>query len=100
MAFSGGYILKQGMADQASTVRPAFDVNCHYVRLRARRADGYVEFDFAIGDPALAVELTLPEAAYDTFCREHRVRHLTPAQAAAIDRQRAKWQYGDAGHQD
>lgn len=88
------------MFDQQSAEKPAFDVNCHYVRLRARRADGYVEFDFAIGDPALAVELTLPAAAFETFCRERRVRHLTPVQAAAIDRERAKWQFGAPGHQD
>lgn len=85
------------MSKQAAADHPAFDVNCHYVRLRERRPDGYVDFDFAIGDPALAVELTLPADAYEAFCREHRVRHLTPAQADAIDVERTKWQYGAPG---
>ncbi|MEN9726476.1 MAG: hypothetical protein RL434_842 [Pseudomonadota bacterium] len=88
------------MVNHQSSNTPVFDVNCQYVRLRARRADGYVEFDFAIGDPALAVELTLPAAAYDTFCRERRVLHLTPAEAAAVDHERSKWQFGTPGHQD
>lgn len=88
------------MLDKPPTAPPAFDVNCHYVRLRERRADGYVEFDFAIGDPALAVELTLPAAAYEAFCRERQVRHLTPDEIAAVDDERAKWQYVAPGRHE
>jgi phenol hydroxylase P0 protein len=53
--------------------KPAFDVNRNYVRFRELREDGYVLFDFAIGDPELAVELTLPLAGYLAFCRERAV---------------------------
>jgi phenol/toluene 2-monooxygenase (NADH) P0/A0 len=34
---------------------PPFDLTKRYVRLTQVRADGFVEFEFAIGDPELAV---------------------------------------------
>jgi phenol hydroxylase P0 protein len=34
---------------------PPFDLTKRYVRLTQVRADGFVEFEFAIGDPGLAV---------------------------------------------
>jgi phenol hydroxylase P0 protein len=79
------------------THQPAFDVNRRYVRFRELRADGYVEFDFAIGDPELCVELTLPLTAYQSFCRDNAVTYLTRAQEAAVDFERSKWRYGVPG---
>lgn len=68
-----------------------------FVRLRNRRPDGFIEFDFSIGDPELAVDLILPEAAYEEFCRVNRVRLLTEEQGAQIDAEQAKWRYGQPG---
>lgn len=68
-----------------------------FVRLRHRRPDGFVEFDFSIGDPELAVDLILPEAAYEEFCRVNRVRMLTPEEGARIDAEQSKWRYGQPG---
>lgn len=74
--------------------KPVFDTSCHYVWVRTRRPDGYVEFDFSIGDPALAVELTLPADAFEIFCRERGARHLTADEVVTVQRERAKWQFG------
>lgn len=68
-----------------------------FVRLRSRRSDGFIEFDFSIGDPELAVDLILPEAAFEEFCRVNRVRWLTEVQGAQIDAEQAKWRYGQPG---
>jgi len=68
-----------------------------YVRLRRHRPDGFIEFDFSIGEPTLAVDLILPEAAYAAFCRDNRVHLLTEAQGALIDAEQAKWRYGEPG---
>lgn len=68
-----------------------------YVRLRHRRPDGFIEFDFSIGDPELAVDLILPEAAYEEFCRVNRVLTLTQEQGARIDAEQSKWRYGQPG---
>ena len=54
--------------------QPEMDLSRKFVRLIERRPDGFVEFAFSIGDPALAVELILPEPAFATFCAEQRVR--------------------------
>jgi Phenol hydroxylase subunit len=57
---------------------PAFDLRQRYVRLLQVRPDGFVEFEFAIGEPGLAVELILPADAYREFCRSNGVIELTP----------------------
>lgn len=68
-----------------------------YVRLREQRPDGFVVFDFAIGDPGLACELIMPLAAYQEFCASNHVVHLSDAQAEQIDREALKWRYGQPG---
>lgn len=59
-----------------------FDATRRYVRVCQQRADGFVEFEFAIGDPELAVELMLPEAAFHEFCLANEVILLDPALSA------------------
>lgn len=80
--------------------KPGFDVAKRYVRFRELRDDGYVSFDFAIGDPELAVELILPLPDYQAFCREQGVIYLTRDQAAALDLEQAKWRNDHPGIQE
>lgn len=47
-----------------------------YVRVRAVRPDGFVEFDFALGEPEIFVELILPTPAFDEFCSANHVTLL------------------------
>lgn len=75
----------------------AFDVNRRYVRFRELDDRDYVQFDFAIGDPELCVELTLPLPAYQAFCKANQVTYLTRDEAAAVDYQKSKWRYGQPG---
>lgn len=79
--------------------KPAFDVARRYVRFRELGEDGYVRFDFAIGEPDLAVELTLPLPDYRSFCRENGVIYLTREQADDVDFERCKWRFGTPGIQ-
>lgn len=85
---------------QLTQPKPTFDVRKNYVRFRELRTDGYVLFDFAIGDPELAVELTLPLPAYRTFCRERGVIYLTRDEAESVDFEQSKWRYGAPGLQE
>jgi phenol/toluene 2-monooxygenase (NADH) P0/A0 len=81
-------------------VEPAsrvFDVTRRYVRIRQRRDDGYVEFDFSIGDPGLSVELVMASPDYDSFCTANRVAHLSRDEADALDLEQLKWRYGQPG---
>jgi phenol hydroxylase P0 protein len=68
-----------------------------YVRVRQILDDRFVEFDFAIGDPSLYVELVLPKAAFETFCRHNEVVMMTEEQAQAVDEDMEKWRYGEEG---
>lgn len=56
---------------------PQCDVSQRFVRVLKRRDNGFVEFEFSIGWPELAVELMLPRPAFDAFCQAHRVRWLS-----------------------
>jgi phenol/toluene 2-monooxygenase (NADH) P0/A0 len=82
-------------AHPMTSAKPAFDVNRRYVRLRELRADGFVEFEFAIGDPELAVDLILPADAYRNFCRDNHAVPISPLQGAAIDHARLRWSTND-----
>ncbi len=74
---------------------PTFDPTKRYVRLTQVRADGFVEFEFAIGDPDLAVELILPTDAFRDFCRDNHAELVSPLQGTAIDRARLRWSTND-----
>jgi phenol hydroxylase P0 protein len=66
-----------------------------YVRVRGETASGFIEFDFAIGDPSLYVELVLPRGAFDIFCERNDVVFMSDEEAAAVDADMEKWRYGD-----
>lgn len=88
------------MQAQPPTSAPSvFDVNRRYVRLREVRADGFVEFEFAIGDPDLAVDLIMPADAFRKFCRDNNAAMISPLQGAAIDHARLRWSTFDPDEQ-
>lgn len=52
----------------------AFDTSRRFVRVNKLRDDGFVEFDFAIGEPELFVEMLLPKPAFTDFCLMYSVQ--------------------------
>lgn len=82
-----------------TTNPPPIDVNRKYVRLVERRPDGLVEFEFSISDPALFVEMLLPEAAYEAFCRTHRVILLEGERPENEEDGDFNWRLREATHQ-
>ncbi|NVK43568.1 MAG: phenol hydroxylase [Oceanospirillaceae bacterium] len=73
----------------------AFDRLTKYIRVRSRPDERFVEFDFAIGDPDLFVELVLPRPAFDAFCRANAVVAMSADQEAAVDAQLERWRWGE-----
>lgn len=57
------------------------DLSRRFVRVSGRRGP-FVEFEFALGDPDLRVDLVLPEAAFAAFCRTNAVVVLEGDRAA------------------
>ncbi|WP_323012304.1 phenol hydroxylase subunit [Castellaniella sp.] len=60
------------------TTPVSIDVTRMYVRLVKRRTDGFIEFEFAIGEPDIYVEMILPSDAYAAFCEINRPEELPP----------------------
>jgi phenol hydroxylase P0 protein len=63
---------------------PNFNTNLKFVRIIEMHANGLVEFEFAVGEPGLFVELLMAQAPFDEFCAMHAVTptkgRLQPAQ--------------------
>lgn len=53
-----------------------FNITQKFVRIIETRVDGMVEFEFAIGEPELFVELMMPSAAFTEFCVANAVTIL------------------------
>lgn len=70
-----------------------FNPERKFVRLIETHANGLVEFEFAVGEPGLFVELLMSRSAFDEFCAMHQVTptqgHLLPAQSS--DTQEWDW---------
>jgi len=72
-----------------------FDRLTKYVRVRSAENARFVEFDFAIDDPSLFVELILPRSAFKTFCEKNNVVYMSDEQVKAVDAEMEKWRYGE-----
>jgi phenol hydroxylase P0 protein len=75
----------------------SFDTDSKYVRITGIRNNNLIEFDFAIGEPEMYIELVLPFQAFQTFCAHNKVQHLSPEEAERVDFDRMKWRYGVPG---
>ena len=62
---------------RGTAAMPVCDLSQRFVRVLARRDDGFVEFAFSVGWPELSVELLLPVRDFDAFCQAHAV-HMLP----------------------
>lgn len=81
-----------------------FDPSRKFVRVNELRADGFVEFDFAIGEPELFVELIMPAPAFDEFCASNKVSFVDAKQQLKVnvgedDSADWNWSLHDATHQ-
>jgi phenol hydroxylase P0 protein len=81
----------------------SFDITRKFVRVQRIRANGLVEFDFAVGDSDVSVELVMPKAAFDEFCANNKVEFMTDVLAKPVDADAAdadfNWNLHQATHQ-
>jgi phenol hydroxylase P0 protein len=74
--------------------RPPMDATRRFVRLRGERGNGFVEFEFAIGEPELFVELILNRESFEEFCATNKVEVLSPLAAhSSEDGERSEWDW-------
>lgn len=78
------------------------DYRRRFVRLTGERPNGLVEFDFAIGDPDLFLEMILGREAFAEFCAANDVEVLPPRQMPDVDKGLGPddwdWRLADATH--
>ncbi len=72
------------------------DINKKFVRVTNIRNEKYVEFDFAINDPEIFVELILPTEMFHTFCKNNEVETLPPPDEVQEVYDRMLWRVGNA----
>ncbi len=75
----------------------SLDIYKRYVRITGIVNNKMIEFDFSIGEPEMYVELILPFEAFQSFCANNNVKHLSEEEAARVDYDRLKWRYGRPG---
>ena len=65
-----------------------------FVRLLGTKRESFVEFEFAIGDSELSVELVMPFGPFMEFCKRYRVQFLEPSPEAAVAFDQLSCRYG------
>lgn len=81
--------------DQVSTAPESIaglDPSKRYVRITGKR-HGFIEFDFAIGNPEIFTELLLKPQDFEEFCVLHKTEVLEPATEVDDD---LAWRLSDA----
>lgn len=74
-----------------------FDIRPRFVRVTGKRK-GFVEFDFAIGEPDIHVEMILSEQGFAEFCTINQVTMLEPGEHAheKVEDLGFEWRLSDA----
>ena len=67
------------MTSEGASQVDGFDTSWKFVRVVERRPDGFVEFQFAIGDPDVFVEMIMSSGAFAEFCELNEVTMLEPS---------------------
>lgn len=75
------------------------DPNKKFVRVCELRRDGFVEFEFAIGEPELFVEMIMPASVFDDFCAMNKVVFLDESSRIQVGAEDWQWRLRDATHQ-
>jgi phenol hydroxylase P0 protein len=76
---------------------PPMDTTRRFVRFSSERPNGFIEFEFAIGEPEIFVEMILGREAFAEFCAANRVEMLPPREPDAPQGD-WDWRLADATH--
>ena len=71
----------------------AFNPEKKFVRIIETHTNGLVEFEFAVGEPELFVELLMAQTAFDEFCAMHAVTPTRGRLPAKQDSAEQEWDW-------
>ena len=88
------------MNDSIAAPKEQIDTSLHYVRVTGKRDDGFVEFEFSVGQPEVALEMVLKQQDFEKFCEEQKVTFLDEEAAPSDDEEKNafQWSLHDATH--
>lgn len=81
------------MSDSLGARPVDIDTRRKYVRVTGRRGDDFIEFDFAIGEPDLFVEMILTPEAFEEFCQANKVEPMPETAQHDEDSEEAQWDW-------
>ena len=70
------------------------DTTRRFVRVFGERRGGFIEFEFAVGEPEVFIEMLLSPAAFSEFCATNKVEILPPRDPDAVP-QDFDWRLSD-----
>lgn len=62
------------MSTPSADPRTGWDVQRRFIRIVQEHDSGMVEFEFAVGEPQLYVEMVMPRREFSEFCAMHGVQ--------------------------
>jgi phenol hydroxylase P0 protein len=72
------------------------DTSRRFVRICGERGQGFVEFEFAIGEPEVFAEMILERSDFLDFCRANNVEMLPPNKDSGLAVSDWDWRMSDA----
>ena len=82
----------------SSASTAVMDTSRRFVRVTGERANGFIEFDFAIGEPEVFIEMILGREAFEEFCATNQVEMLTDEVGQNGEASDWDWRLADATH--
>jgi len=82
------------MSEKSLGLEPfELDTRRKFVRVTGQRGDKFIEFDFAIGEPELFVEMILTPDAFAEFCEANQVEQMPAVTAQGEDTEDEQWDW-------
>lgn len=81
------------MTESLDTAPVEIDTRRKWIRVTGHRGDNFIEFDFAIGEPDLFVEMILTPEAFEEFCQINQVETMPDLVEHADDADEAQWDW-------
>lgn len=86
------------MIDSVACSPEQFDLTLKYVRVTDKRADGFIEFDYCLGEKDMVLEMILTEEAFEDFCRTEQVTFLDADNNEGGEASPFDWRLHNATH--
>jgi phenol hydroxylase P0 protein len=65
---------KINMTNIPDPTEQSWNIANRFIRIVQERDNGMVEFEFAVGEPSLFVEMVMPRPQFDEFCAQQGVK--------------------------